>query len=342
MQEFYNELKTLEKGILDDLKDEKEMNNLTDEEFENFYKADKCHICQKPFTLQPYDKGIIEMKVRDHCHLTGEFRGAAHPTCNLNYQIPKHIPLMIHNSKGYDSHFKIKYLNDNIFKKCDLIPKNSQQVLSFTLDNITFLDSYSFMKESLAKLVKNLKDADHEFPITSNFYKDQIENNPNIKNLSLRKGVFPYDFFNSEDKFELDHLTEKSEFFSTLNQSDISDEDYAHAKNIWETFNMKDFGEYHDLYLILDTVLLADCFQEFRKIILKEYGSEPCHFYSIPMLAWSACLKISDVKLDLITDVDMYNFLQDGIRGGMSCVNLRHAKANNKYMKNFDPNKESV
>ena len=342
MHKFYEELKKLENRILNELKDTKEMDNLTDEQFENFIRADKCHICEKPFNLKPNEQGIIEMKVRDHCHLTGHFRGAAHPTCNLKYQIPKNIPLMIHNSKGYDSHFIIKYLNDKIFKKCDLIPKNSQQVLSFTLDNITFLDSYSFMKESLAKLVKNLKDADYEFPITSFLYKDHIKSNPNIKNLLLRKGVFPYDFFDSEDKFKLDHLPEKEEFFSTLSQSHISEEDYDHAKNIWETFNMKNFSEYHDLYLILDTVLLADCFQKFRTIILKEYGLDPCHFYSIPMLAWSACLKITDVKLDLITDVDMYNFLQDGIRGGMSCVNSRYARANNKYMKDFDPKKESV
>ena len=342
MEKFYKELKILENRYLNDLKEITPMHDLTDEQFKNFIKSDKCHICKKPFNLEPNNAGIIEMKVRDHCHLTGEFRGAAHPTCNLNYQIPKTIPVMIHNSKGYDSHFIIKYLNDEVFKKCELIPKNSEQILSFSLDNIIFLDSYSFMKESLAKLVKNLKDADYEFPITSFLYKDHIKSNPNIKNLLLRKGVFPYDFFDSEDKFKLDHLPEKEEFFSTLSQSHISEEDYVHAKNIWETFNMKNFGEYHDLYLILDTVLLADCFQKFRTIILKEYGLDPCHFYSIPMLAWSACLKITDVKLDLITDVDMYNFLQDGIRGGMSCVNSRYARANNKYMKDFDPKKESV
>ena len=342
MQKFYKELKMLEKRILNELKDIIPIENLTREQVENFLNAEKCHICQKPFTLEANDDGVIEMRVRDHCHLSGKYRGAAHPTCNLKYQVPKNIPLMIHNSKGYDSHFIIKHLNDKVFKKCDIIPKNSQQVLSFTLDNITFLDSYQFMKESLAKLIKNLRDGDYEFPITSHVYEEEIELNPNIKNLILRKGVFPYDFFDDESKFQLNHLPEKGNFYSSLCQENISDEDYEHAKNIWKTFNMKNFGDYHDLYLILDTVLLADCFQKFRNIIHKEYGLEPCHFYSIPMLAWSACLKISDIKLDLITDVDMYNFLQEGIRGGMSCVNLRHAKANNKYMKNFDPNKKSV
>ena len=279
MHKFYVELKTLEKRILSELKDTKEMDNLTDEQFENFIRADKCHICEKPFNLKPDEQVIIEIKVRDHCHLTGQFRGAAHPTCNLKYQIPKNIPLIIHNSKGYDSHFIIKYLNDKIFKKCDLIPKNSQQVLSFTFDNTTFLDSHSFRKETLAK---NLKDADYEFPITSKKYSDEIDMNPNVKNLLLRKGIFPYDFFDSEDKFKLDHLPDKSEFFSTLDQSEINDEDYDHAKNFWETFKMKDFGVNHDSYLILDTILLAYCFQKFRKIIYEEYGLEACHFYSIP------------------------------------------------------------
>ena len=342
MKNFYKELKNLEKQILNKINDIKPMKNLTHEQFDNFINSDVCHICNKPFNLEPNEQGIIEMKVRDHCHMSGDFRGAAHPTCNLNYQIPKNIPLIIHNSKGYDSHFIIKYLNDKVFKKCDLIPKNSEQILSFSLDNITFLDSYQFMKESLAKMVNNLRDGDYEFPITSNLYKDEIQINPNIKNLILKKGSFPYDFFDNENKFNLKHLPSRNQFYSSLSQENISDEDYEHAKNIWKAFNMKNFGDYHDLYLILDTILLADCFQNFRKIIHKEYGLEPCHFYSIPMLAWNACLKISDVKLDLITDVDMYNFLQEGIRGGMSCVNIRHAKANNKYMKNYDANKESV
>ena len=342
MEKFYEELKFLEKKYSFKIQENFPMNALNTEQLSNFRNAENCHICKKPFSMNPNKAGNIELKVRDHCHLTGEYRGAAHPTCNLNFQVPHFIPVIIHNSKGYDSHFIIKYLNDKIFNKCELIPKNSEQILSFTLDNLRFLDSYQFVDESLARMVQNLKDANYEFPITSKVLEDKINGDENLKNLLLRKGIFPYDFFDSVEKFELDHLPDKKDFYSSLIQENISDEDYEHALNIWNKFNIKNFGEYHDLYLLLDTVLLADCFQEFRKVIHNVYGLEPCHFYSIPMLAWSACLKITEVELDLITKVDQYNFIEAGIRGGMSCVNSRFAKANNKYMKNYDKSKESV
>ena len=178
-----------------------------------------------------------------------------------------------------------------MFKKCELIPRNKEQILSFNLDNIQFLDSLQFINESLAQIVKNLQVANYKFPITTNIFREQIANSEERKSLLLRKGVFPYDYFDDMKKLDDKYLPEKEQFYSTLTQDHISNEDYQHACNIWDQFNIKNFGEYHDFYLILDTTLLADCFQQFRKVIYKDYGLEPCHFYSIPRLALASQFK---------------------------------------------------
>src|SRR5258708_40096518 len=94
-------------------------------------------------------------------------------------------------------------------------------------------------------------------------------------------------------------------------------------------------------YVLLDTSLLADVFQAFRKTILSRYELDPCHFYSAPGLAWAAALKKTNITLELITDIDMYQFIENGIRGGITQVSKRYCRANNKYMENFNRNKES-
>lgn len=335
MKIFYKILKNLEDKIFKILNNIIKMNELSDGENSEFNSATICYLCEKEFSEQDY-------KVKDHCHLSGKYRGAAHNSCNLQFQLPKKIPLIIHNAKGYDSHFIIANLNKSVFKKCEIIPKNSEQMLSFNLDNIQFLDSYQFTNESLAQMVKNLTNSNFEFPIMSKVFRDQIKGNEEKKKLLTRKGIFCYDYFDDMSKFRLKNLPEKKEFYSTLNFENISDEDYMHAEKIWANFELENFGQYHDLYLILDTVLLADSFQQFRKIIHREYGLDPCHFYTTPGLAWSACMKITDLKLELITDIDQYNFLTDGIRGGFSCVNTRYVRANNKYMSDHDPSKDST
>ena len=102
-----------------------------------------------------------------------------------------------------------------------------------------------------------------------------------------------------------------------------------------------DIGDYHDLYVQCDTLLLADVFEKFRDTCIEIYGLDPSHFLSAPGLAWQACLKKTEVKLELITDYDMILMIEKGIRGGICQATHRYAKANNKYMKNCDKNNES-
>ena len=150
-----------------------------------------------------------------------------------------------------------------------------------------------------------------------------------------RKGVYPYDYMDSFDKFD-EKLPAKEEFYSILNNEHISDEDYKHAKNVWNTFSLKNMGEYHDLYLKSDILLLADVFENFRKTCLEYYKLNPCHYFSSPGLSWDAMLKMTKIKLELMTDIDMFQFIEKGLRGGISYIANRYGEANNKYMKEYN------
>ena len=121
----------------------------------------------------------------------------------------------------------------------------------------------------------------------------------------------------------------------------VDDIDYRHGNNVFKKFKLKNLGEYHDLYVQSDTLLLADVFEKFRNMCIKVYELDPAHFLSLPGLAWQACLKKTNVKLELLPDYDMLLMVQEGIRGGICHSIHRYAKANNKYMNNYDKNKES-
>ena len=157
----------------------------------------------------------------------------------------------------------------------------------------------------------------------------------------LRKGVYPYEYMDSWEKFNETVLPPKKAFYSNLSIEDISDEDYAHAQKVSDVFEIKNLGEYHDLYVQSDTLLLADVYENFRNMCLDKYKLDSVYFVSAPGLAWQACLKKTGVKLELLTDIDMLLMVEKGTRGGICQATHRYAKANNKYMKNYDKNIES-
>ena len=142
-------------------------------------------------------------------------------------------------------------------------------------------------------------------------------------------------------RFKEKSLPDKESFYSELNNEHITDEDYEHAQKVCDTFKTKNLGEYHDLYVQSDTALLADVFENFRDKCIEIDELDPAHFLSAPGLSWKAALKKTKVELELLTDNDMLLMFEKGIRGGMCQVIYRYAKANNKYMNNYDKNKES-
>ena len=437
---------------------------------EDFERATECWICQGKL------KG--DDRVRDHCHYTGKYRGAAHNKCNLRYKKPSFIPVVFHNLSGYDSHLFIKNLGasqGNI--KC--IPNNEEKYISFTKDvvidsytvkkppkqkspqkivetpkkttdeceqdieddeqdidddidlesimygydddddvptepaksifaeyyddddvpteptksvfaeyydedvpteptksvfaddddddvpttddesifadyddddsediddegskkknivkQLRFIDSFRFMASSLDKLSSNLDKSC--FTNTSRYYDGkQLE-------LLLRKGVYPYEYMDSIERLAEKKLPPKESFYSRLSGDGISDEDYEHAQRVWETFGMTTLRDYHDLYNQSDVLLLADIFENFRDVCSDNYGLDPAWYYTAPGLAWDAALKITDVKLELLSDPDMLLMIEKGIRGGISMISNRYGKANNPYMgPKFDNTEET-
>ena len=151
--------------------------------------------------------------------------------------------------------------------------------------------------------------------------------------LFLRKGVYPYEYMDSFERFVKEEaLPKKEAFYSHLNLSDISDRDYQHAVKVYDVLECRDLGDFHDCYLWSDVLLLADVFENFRDTCQEKYGLDPAHFYSAPGLAWIAALKFTGVQLELLTDKDMLLMFEKGIRGGLSQVMMHYAHANNKYM----------
>ena len=145
--------------------------------------------------------------------------------------------------------------------------------------------------------------------------------------LLARKGVYPYEYVNSWDRFNETQLPPISAFYSNLNMSSISEEDYQHAQRVWKEFGIRDLGDYHDLYLRTDVVLLANVFEAFRDTCLNHYKLDPAHFYTSPGLAWRACLKRTGIKLELLTDPDMLLMFERGIRGGITQAVHKYASA---------------
>ena len=310
---------------------------MTKEDEKEFQKAKECHICNKKYIKE-------DIKVRDHCHITGKYRGSAHQECNLKLTVnPEEvkIPVIFHNLRGYDSHFIMQEIGAIVKnhaytntkgEKCQMninaIPSNMEKYMAFMLGNhLTFIDSFQFMSSSLEKLVSNLPRK--LFKYTSQVFEgDEFD-------LMVKKGVYPYDYIDSFEKFK-EQLPSKEDFYSILNDKHIEDKDYQHAQNVWNTFNIKNMGEYHDLYLASDILLLADVFENFRKTCLKYYKLDPCHYFTSPGLSWDAMLKMTNIKLELMTDIDMFQFIEKGLRGGISYIANRYGKANNKYMKKYD------
>ena len=144
------------------------------------------------------------------------------------------------------------------------------------------------------------------------------------------------------EKFGETQLPKREDFYSLLTDEDISDDDYQHAVDVWNTFGIRNMGEYHDLYLKSDILLLADVFENFREACLEYYRLDPAHYITSPGLSWDAMLQMTGINLELVTDIDQQLFIEKGMRGGISYIAYRHARANNKYMEFYNPEDDTT
>ena len=300
---------------------EKPMNPLTKKQWEKYEKASRCHICFKLFNPK-------KPKVRDHCHCTGRYRGPTYSLCNLRYRISSYIPVIFHNLLGYDTHLSIKELGKNSRDMMEVIAKNKEDYISFSIKvpvdkyidgkgqekekliELRFIYSFKFMSSSLDSLTRSLVKGGEKLFGFENYLELQYE-------LLTRKEVYPYEYMSSWDKFK-ESLPLIEAFYSELSMSKISEDDYQHAQQVWKEFGIRNLGDYHDLYLRTDVVLLANVFEAFRDTCLKHYSLDPTHFYTAAGLAWKACLRKTRVRLELLTDPDMLLMFERGIRGGIT------------------------
>ena len=243
------------------------------EEEERFESSNSCWICDKLFDVK-------DDKVRDHCHITGKYRGVVHWGCNISFKLSKKIPVIFHNLRGCDSHLMINKIGKYDIK-VSVIPNRLEKYMAFTTNkNLVFIDSMQFMNSSLDSLDKNLSDNDFKYlseEISSEFL-----------GLVKQKEVYPYNYMDSFKKFFENKLPDKcnDKFFSSLKDVCISGKDYLKANNFWNVFNINTMGDYHDLYLKTDVLLLANVFEKFISTCLNYYGLDPCYYFSSPGLSW--------------------------------------------------------
>jgi hypothetical protein len=288
---------------------------LNNDDLLKFEKAERCHFCNKEFTE-------TNKKVRDHCHITGKFRGAAHQSCNLNARTSLKIPVFFHNGSGYDFKHFIRKLY-KIDRNIKIISQTEEKYFSIAVKveetniQFEFKDSLKFLLKSIDKSAKVLYDKDNagieNFKNLTSYFK----NHPNyIKELLVQKGVFPYSYLDSFDKLESTEYPNYESFYDNLKDRNIEIKEYERGKKLWDYFKSRaeqesterrvwSFREYMELYLTCDVLILADCFESFRDLSLKHYGLDPAHYISSPGLSWDAMLKYTGIELELLTDKDM-------------------------------------
>ena len=262
----------------------------------NYQNSEICWICNQK---------IIKDKVRDHCHIAGKFRGAAHKECNSKVRIPRKLLIIFHNLQGYDGLIIFKELNNFDSIDIHVIPKSSEKYMSIIINkNIIFLDSLQFYKGSLDSLAGNLQDSNFKH-LMSEFLINKLE-------ILREKDAYPYEWVDSYKNFTYPRLPLEECFYSSIKvvkrDSDngyISDDQYSHLKNVWNKFGFKTFKDFRDHYLKKDVLLLADVFEK-------------------------------KVELEKISDSEKHIFIERNMKGSISCASKRHTKANNKYCPDCD------
>ena len=282
---------------------------MTEEDEVNFNDSNTCWFCDKPFLS-------VNDKVRDHCHLTGKYRGAAHQLCNINVKQEQSnfIPFAFHNLSKYDCHLFFKRLiekkNDKV--KFDVIPKTDEEYISVSYGCIRFIDSFRFLTSSLDNLVKSLTHDD--LIILKQEFNNEWE-------LLSNKLAYPYEYFKSMETYMRD-ISEirKKDYFSKLTNKNPDDEEIERTNEIIQKFNIKNGKELTELYLKTDVILLADVFEKFIKVSLEEYKINPLYCVSLPGYTWLCGLKHTGINLQNIQDINLMNLLENNIRGGISSV----------------------
>ena len=294
-----------------------ENNNEINNEINN--EMQSCWMCEKPITQE-------QIKVIDHNHFLEQnnIRGYAHRECNINCKRIERIPVIFHNLAGYDIHMFIKSLAKTLKNTFKPLCKTKEDYIMVEYGCLRFIDSLKFFSSSLESIANSLNDGDFNH-LVLNMNKglceatggtSEFKTGTKIFNEMRKKGIWPHEYMDSFERYEETKIPGIEYFYSEYLQEQPSLEEYKRVKYIYKTFKCKNLGDGSDLYLLQDVFLLADCFEKFRNL----FKLEPSNFVSLPGLAWQTMLKETDTKLELITDIDIYLFIKNNIRGGISSI----------------------
>ena len=297
-----------------------------------------CQMCKKKFDN-------LRIKCRDHNHLkkTDNYRRTICNACNLTYasdRLQTKIQVIMHNLGNYDAKLIFAALGQSNLNlgKLNIIPRNTERFLSFSIGNFQFIDSFQHLTSSLSTLVENLKlNNMNEFFYTRKFC-------PTNYKLLVSKQPYPYSFAKKLEDYNVPYLPSHKDFKNELkNNENISIEDYNHAKKVYDLFQCKRFLDYHLLYLKVDCLLLCDVFEAHRKLSIEQYELDPVQYFSSSQYTMDALLRFSQPILECLPELEMYEFLEQAKRGGICAISKRFSNANNVTMESdYDPSKEST
>lgn len=331
MKQFYKYLFRQQNKIFYILKHKRKPMRLDSNVRQELAWQSHCRICGKRF--KPCSKTVI-----DHDHLDGRVRGKCHSICNLTRAklgSNSKISVFLHNFQHFDGHLLVSELKRFPHLDVHIIPKNTETYLSVSFNNIFFKDSFAHLPGSLETLTKSLFASDPSaFKLSQKKYGD----NPHFK-LLLGKSPYPYNFVRSYEAFKCTELPPRSAFYNDLLSEPLSEEDYLLAQKIWDAFHCKTLLDYTKLYLTMDVLLLADIFESWRSKCLSFYGLDPSYYLSAAQYSMDAALKFTGIHLELLRDYEMHTFFEEGIRGGIVSAVTKYARANNRYMPDFDKSK---
>ena len=335
-QMFLTELKRIRKIMMDCYDRNIFEIDMTEKSERRFQASSHCHICHKKLDW----KSPKNTPVRDHDHFMEKdnFRGASHRHCNINYWERTRKPVVFFHNMTFDlNNFLLELIKDaDDEKDIKIIPENLEKFKSIENKEYIFRDTFNFLTASLETLVDSLREkGSHHFKRLRAKFPEKYE-------LLTYKGIFPYDHVTDFEVFKATSLPPKECFNNALNETEITDAEYARAQRVWDEMGCKTFLDYMELYVLTDSLLLCDVFESFRDLCMQYYKLDPAHYMSLPAIGYDAMLKMTGVQIEKITDPDMYSFLFNNLRGGIATINKRKAKANNPYLVDFDETKPTT
>ena len=245
----------------------------------------------------------------------------------IYYLVGAGVSVFAHNAQNFDNSFLIKALNNIENVNFSALPRNVNKFISLKIENFIFKDSFLFLNKSLDYLTKTIDDEDRIS------LKREFDEN---YELLTKKGIYPYDYiYDNIKKYNETKIPDHTNFKNKLNNNkNISNDEYKHAIKVFKSFKCKNLLDYSILYLITDVFHLADVFQKFSNFAYETCGLDRRYSYTLPGYSWQCMLKMTKIELDLISDQDMYLFLMDSIKEGITQISKKYSRSDNKYTRN--------